>query len=262
MSRHSACFAIIALASLIVPPAISAQDASGTAAGAAPDFQKILSLIDERSIFPKVDFSAIVEIKTTDPEKGNSDERSASFRRDSLDAFLILTLEPATAKGQGMLLIADNLWKYDPLSRKFSHSSLKENYGGSTAKNSDFRGSSKAKDYKVSGSSSGTLGKFDCWILDLEATRTDVTYPFMKIWVSKADSLMLKAEEYSLTKRVLRTSLFPSYTKLADKYIATRAIFIDGLVVGKRTEFIISDLSVRTLPDDMFTKTYLEKVNK
>jgi hypothetical protein len=254
MSKHSAYFAILALVSLIAPAAVSAQD--------APEFQKILSLIDERSTFPKVDFSAIMQIKTTDPEKGNSDEKSASFRRDSLDAFLILKLEPATAKGQGMLLIADNLWKYDPTSRKFSHSSLKDNYGDSSAKNSDFRSSTKAKDYKVAGSSTGALGKFDCWILDLEATRDDVTYPFMKIWVAKSDSLMLKAEEYSLTKRILRTSLFPSYAKLEDKYIATRSIFIDGLVPGKRTEFIISDLSVKTLPDDMFTKSYLEKVNK
>ena len=262
MKRTLKYLSIVALASLIAPAAVSAQDAPSVAANGAPDFQKVLSLIDERSTFPKVDFAGIVEIKTTDPEKGNSDEKSASFRRDSLDAFLILTLEPATAKGRGMLLIADNLWRYDPTSRKFSHSSLKDNYGDSSAKNSDFRGSSKAKDYRVAGSSAGALGKFDCWILDLEATRADVTYPFMKIWVSKTDSLLLKAEEYSLTKRLLRTSLFPGYTKLADKYVATRSIFIDGLVPGKRTEIIISDLSVKTLPDDMFTKSYLEKVNK
>ncbi|MBL8966408.1 MAG: outer membrane lipoprotein-sorting protein [Spirochaetaceae bacterium] len=257
MSKRSRIRAFLFLSFLAAFPAAYAQTAD-----ANPDFRKILTLIDERSTFPKIDFSAVVQMKTTDPEKGDSDEKSAFFRRDSLDAFLILQLEPSTKKGQGMLLVSDNLWKYDPVSRKFSHSSLKDNYGDSAAKNSDFRSSSKAKDYKVAAASSGALGKFDCWILELEAVRDDVTYPFMKLWVSKSDNLLLKAEEYSLTRRLLRTSLFPSYSKLADKYIATRSIFQDGLVAGKRTEIIITDLSVKALPDDMFTKSYLEKVGK
>ena len=130
------------------------------------------------------------------------------------------------------------------------------------AKNSDFRNSSRAKDYRVTLSSSGKLGKYECWILELEATMDDVTYPFMRLWVSKDSTLQLKAEEYSLTKRLLRTSLFPGYSKLADKYIATFSIFQDGLVAGKKTEIRVTDISVRALPDDMFTKSYLEKVNK
>ena len=262
MSEHWKTIAAIALAALVASAALAAQAAAPDAAGVVPDFQKVLALLDERSTFPKIDFSAVVRIKTDDPEKGASDEKSAFFRRDSLDAFLVIQLEPATRMGQGMLLVSDNLWKYDPVSRKFSHSSFKENYGDSAAKNSDFRGSGKARDYRVVGSRSGALGKFDCWILDLEAVRDTVTYPFMRLWISKSDTLQLKAEEYSLTKRLLRTALFPSYTKLAGKYIPTRQIYQDGLVAGKRTEVIVTDISVKSLPDDMFTKSYLEKVNR
>ena len=108
----------------------------------------------------------------------------------------------------------------------------------------------------------GLLGKYDCWILDLKATRDDVTYPFIKMWVSKADYIEYKAEEYSLTKRLLRTSLFPSYAKVGDKYIATRSIYQDGLIAGKKTEMLITDISVKPLSDEMFSKSYLEKVGR
>jgi hypothetical protein len=174
----------------------------------------------------------------------------------------MLTIEPSTKKGQGTLLVDNDLWIYDPTSRKFTHSSLKDSYGDSAARNSDFRSSSKAEDYEVTAWTTGGLGKFDCWIIELKARRDDVTYPFIKLWVSRTDYLELKAEEFSLNRRLLRTSLFPAWAKVGDKYIATRSIFQDGLVAGKRTELLVSEISIRALSDEMFTKSYLEKVGR
>jgi len=247
---------------LILLAVLALAAAKPAAAQGAPDLAKVLALVDSRSTFPNVDFSAIVQIKTDDPEKGRSEDKIAFFRRDAKDAFLMLTLEPSSKKGQGTLLVEDNLWFYDPTSRKFTHTSLKDNYGDSAAKNSDFRSSSKAEDYEVVSYVEASIGKYECWVVDLRAKRDDVTYPFIKLWVSRGDYLQLKAEEYSLTKRLLRTSLFPSYAKIGDKYVATRSIFQDGLVAGKRTEIVMTDISVKPLSDEMFTKSYLEKVGR
>ena len=40
----------------------------------------------------------------------------------------LLIQEPVTQKGQGYLLEGDNLWFYDPSSRQFAHTSLKETF--------------------------------------------------------------------------------------------------------------------------------------
>lgn len=228
----------------------------------APDMKRILALMDERSSFPKVDFSAVVKLSSDDPEKGHSEEKIALFRRDSMDAFLMLTLEPQSRKGQGSLLVDDNLWQYDPVSRKFTHTSLKDNYGASSAKNSDFRKSTTSKEYEVTGYTKGKLGAFECWIVELKAIREDTTYPFVKMWISTDTYLELKSEEYSLTKRLLRTALYPAYSLVGDSYIATRSIFQDALIKGKKTEMTITDISIRPLADEMFTKSWLEKVGR
>ncbi len=221
-----------------------------------PDFDKMLESLDYQSNFKKTDFSATLAMISEDPEDGVSKNVITTFRRDAEDKFLMLTLEPENIKGQGILRIGDNMFLYDPQSRKFTHSSLKENVNDSDAKNSDFRMSTYAQDYEVAGYSEGELGKFNVWILELEAKNDEVPYPFKKA------SLVLKTEDYSLSRRLLRTSLFPSYSKIGDSYSPSKMIFIDETIEGRKTQITISDISIERLPDSVFTKAYVERVNK
>ncbi|RPJ08480.1 MAG: outer membrane lipoprotein-sorting protein [Spirochaetaceae bacterium] len=117
-------------------------------------------------------------------------------------------------------------------------------------------------DYKVESWSGGKLGNFDVWILDLTAVNDEVTYPYKRFWISKKDILLLKSEDYSLSHRLMRTSLFTGYTKSGDTYIPTKNIFIDELVRGRKTQIIFSDISTATIPDSVFTKAFIEKSSR
>ncbi|MDA3812583.1 MAG: outer membrane lipoprotein-sorting protein [Spirochaetaceae bacterium] len=224
--------------------------------------QEKLSFIDEQSNFDDVDFSAVMTMINQDSETGIEKNVIQQFRRDSDDKFLMLFQEPSVKKGQGYLMIEDNLWFYDPESRKFSHTSMKDSFGGSHAKNSDFGESVLSEDYIVKTVTEGLLGKYDVYIFDLEATSNEVTYPIQKMWVTKSNYLKLKTEDYSATGRLLRTSLFPSYGKVGDKFMPTKMIFTDELIEGNKTQLSITDLSTRELPDTLFTKAYVERVNR
>ena len=96
---------------------------------------------------------------TEDPEEGVSKREVQQFRRDSEDQFLMLILEPEDRKGQGYLRVEDNMWMYDPISRKFSHISLKERFENTDARHSDFQRSSTADDYDITNVTEGKLGK-------------------------------------------------------------------------------------------------------
>jgi outer membrane lipoprotein-sorting protein len=238
---------------------------AGTSWGAyaqTTDFTKMLAQIDKQTDFDDVDCSAVVQLKQTDPENGNSDESFAIFRRDGKNTFTILQLTPEAKKGTGYFKSGDDMYTYDPTSRKFSFTSMKDSFSGSDAKNSDMEKSTLAEDYRVTGSASGQLGKFEVWLLDLEATNSGVTYAKKKIWVDKSNTTVLKAEEYSPTGRLLRSSLYPTYVKAGTKLIATRRIYVDALVSGKRTEMLLTDVSVKTQADEVFTKSFLEKATK
>lgn len=226
------------------------------------DYNAILKDIDEMMSFESRDYAATMTINQSDPEKGASRRVINQFRRDKEDKFLILILEPVAQKGQGYLRIEDNLWFYDPESRKFSHSSMKENFEGTDAKHSDFQRPSYASDYNVTGHTEGKLGKYEVYILDMKGKHNEVSYPFQKIWVRKDNHLLLKIESYSLNNRLMRTSLFPKYAKVENKYIPTHIIFEDELTPGKKTEIIIDNISMNPLPDKVFTKAYVEQVNR
>lgn len=226
------------------------------------DGPAILNRMDEMRTFHGTDLAAVMTLITEDPEEGVQKQVVQQFRRDDQDKFLMLIQEPATMLGQGYLRVDDNLWFYDPESRNFSHTSMKEQFSGSDARNSDFGSSSYNDDYSVTSIAEGRLGSYDVYILDLQARNNEVTYPAEKVWVTRDLNLPLKIEDYSGTGRLMRTSLFPAYARAGESYIPTKMIFVDELVAGKKTQITITDISVEPLPDSIFTKAYVERVNR
>jgi outer membrane lipoprotein-sorting protein len=235
--------------------------ASTNAAAGVPDFQKMLAEQDAKMNFDDVDFTSTVIFTQKDPEKATTNLKVTIFRRDRQDKFLLLILEPVVQKGQGNLRVDDNLWFYDPESRKFTHTSMKESFAGTDTKNSDFGRSTVAKDYTVASFTEGKLGKYDCWILDLDGKNNEVTYPFLKLWIAKESQLRLKQQGYSLTKRLMRSSYYISWSKIGTKVFPSHQLFVDEITKGKQTESQLSNMSTDTLPEEVFTKAYLERVN-
>ncbi|MFP4363036.1 MAG: outer membrane lipoprotein-sorting protein [Spirochaetia bacterium] len=227
-----------------------------------PDFQAILNEIDEMQNFEDTDFSCTYRLVSEKPGEETSVTEVRIFRRDAEDKMLMLFLQPEVQRGQGYLRLGENVWFYDPESRQFAHSTMRENIQDSEARNSDLSESSLSEDYEIISSEEGTLGRHDVWILTLEANNDEVAYPVLKMWIRRDNNLLLMVEEYSLSERLLRTSVYPSYTQVGDHYIPSRMLFIDNLREGERTQVSIGDISLGEIPDNVFTKAYLERVSR
>lgn len=221
----------------------------------------LLQEIDQNSNLTGYDLSMVATMVTESSSDGVSKNVVRMFRRDSEDKFLLLFQEPENQKGQGYLQVDETLWFYDPESRKFTHTSIKDSFGDTNANNSDFGASTWAEDYTVVKSETGTLGQFSVNILDLVATHNEVTYPTMRIWVNQQPALVLKAESFSLSGRLMRTTYFPSYAQAGDAFIANKMIFVDEVVEGNKTTLQLDRISTVQLGSDVFTKAYVERVN-
>lgn len=234
---------------------------SFSAVFAETDYNSILKSLDDLQDFKGVDLSMVWTIVSQKPGEDKSVTKIQIFRRDSEDNALYLFLKPEVDKGQGFLMSGDNAWMYDPGSRKFSHFSLKENIGDSDAKNNDVRASSYVDDYNIVATEDGKLGKISTHIITLEASNNEVTTPKLKIWVRKDKNLILKQEEYSLSDRLVRTIIIPKWTTVGGKYISTQTLIKDELKEGEKTQLSASNISNARIPDDVFTKAYLERIN-
>lgn len=236
---------------------------------ATENYAALLADVDALVSFKETDLSAEYLIEKRDPGGAMSTTVAAMFRRDRTDQFLILILEPPIDKGKGYLKQGDTLWLYDPEDRTFTFTSSQERFQNSSARNSDFSRSNYSNDYKPVSGKHAKLGKFDCIVLDLEATNNRVSFPKVRIWISE-DKLVRKLEDYSLSGQLMRITAIPTYQRVGDRWLPFNMVIQDQLrakKIGGKTEYerttvTISKPSLKPLPDTVYTKDYLERVAK
>lgn len=242
--------------------------AGGTSLWALTDLE-LLKKADSLASYMDSDFSAEYTIVQDKPGQSRSTTVAGVFRRDSREMYVIVIMQPEISKGQGYLKQGKTLWVYDPQSRKFNTTSSSDRFQNTNARNSDFTRSTLAEDYKILSGENQDLGKYKCRVLTLEAITTEVTYPRMKIWISE-DGLVRKTEDYSLSGQLLRTSAFPDYYQIGSRFVPKYILFVDelrgatvnGKFVNEKTQITINKPSFSKLADSVFSKTFLETVNR
>jgi hypothetical protein len=69
-----------------------------------------------------------------------------------------------------------------------------------------------------------------------------------------------KAEFYSLSDRLLKTCSYENYRALGGKVRPTRLVMVDAVKADTRSVMDYNEMRLVELPDKMFTKEYLKKV--
>ena len=241
---------------------------SGTGLFSMTD-QELLARVDSLVSYYDTDFSAEYTIIQDRPGQGISTTVAGVFRRDSRETYVIVIMEPLISKGQGYLKEGRTLWFYDPDSGRFNTTSSADRFQNTNARNSDFTRSTLAQDYRVVSGENAVLGRFNCRVLTLEAVTTDVTYPRMKVWISE-DGLLRKTEDYSLSWQLLRTSAIPDYYQFGNYFVPRSILFedelrgavINGVFRKERTQINITRPSFGRLADSVFSRAFLESVNR
>jgi outer membrane lipoprotein-sorting protein len=229
----------------------------------------LLRRADRLASYMDTDFSAEYTIIQEKPGQSRTKTVAGVFRRDSRETYVIVIMEPRISKGQGYLKQGKTLWFYDPGSKRFNSSSSQERFQNTNARNSDFTRSTLAEDYRVITGADVVLGNLKCRLITLEAVTNDMTYPKMKIWISE-DGLVRKTEDYSLSGQLLRTSAFTDYYRIGNRYVPKQILFVDALrgstingsFVNERTQITIAKPSFKKITDSVFSKTFLETVNR
>ena len=232
--------------------------------------QELLAGVDALVSYYDTDFSAEYTIIQDKPGQGLSTTMAGVFRRDSSETYMIIIMQPLISKGQGYLKQGKTLWFYDPESRRFNTTTNADRFQNTNARNSDFTGSTLAQDYRVTTGEDVTLGRFECRLLTLEAITNEVTYPRMKIWISKEDNLLRKSEDYSLSGQLLRTSAIPDYHRIGGRFVPKQILFVDalkgalinGTFVNERTQITITKPSFNKVADSVFSRAFLESVSR
>ena len=215
------------------------------------------------------DYKALIYLEQREKDKPDLVREALVYRRDIDEKLMILFSKPKTEAGKGYLRIDKNLWYYDPTVGKWERRTDRERIAGTDSRRQDFDQSKLAEEYDPAYDGQEKLGNFDVWVLKLTAKPgVDVAYPIVKLWIDKATGNDLKRQDFALSARLLRTSYVPKWQKLysdskkADLWYRQEVRIYDEVDKGNSTLVMIKSIDLHSLPENMFTKAWLESKSR
>ena len=97
-------------------------------------------------------------------------------------------------------------------------------------------------------------------VLELTAVDRSVTYHKVIYWVKESNFWPHRAEFYSLSNRLLKTCRYENFQTMLGTARPTRLVMEDALRKGEESVLEYSAMKLRDLPDKVFTKDYLNRL--
>jgi len=228
------------------------------------DMVEILKGIDVR-VKSSGDYKALVYIEQREKDKPDVAREAIVYRRDADQKLMILFTKPKTEAGKGYLRVDRNLWYYDPNVGKWERRTDRERIAGTDSRRQDFDQSDLAGEYDPAYVAEDKLGNFGVWHLKLTGKPDkDLAYPIVEFWVDQKTGNDLKRQDFALSGRLMRTSYSPKWQKLysqskkADLWYRQEIRIFDEIDKSNSTLVLIQSVDLQPLPENIFTKAWLE----
>jgi len=209
--------------------------------------------------FPAEGFQVDINITSTQPGQDSELRKYRVLSKGNSNTVVMVT-EPAAERGQIILMKGRDLWVFMPDVSQPIRIALSQRLTGQVA-NGDLARANFAADYNPKLLRSETIGNESYHVLELIAVDRSVTYQKVVYWVRQKDHWPLKAEFYSLSNRLLKTCKYENYQTMEGKLRPTRLVMEDALKSGQQSTLEYNSMKLRDLPDKIFTKDYLKKLD-
>jgi outer membrane lipoprotein-sorting protein len=228
---------------------------------AAPDDDAYARSIVEKADlvrFPADGFEVGVSI-TTQRGDGNPDLRKYRVLSKGNENTVVLTTEPASERGQILLMKGRDLWIFLPSVSQPVRLPLSQRLTG-VVSNGDLARANFAGDYTPRLLRTEKIDAEMAYVLELNANDRGVTYHRVLYWVRQSNHWPMKAEFYSVSDRLLKTCTYQKFERMAGRLRPTRLVMHDALREQEESVLDYSDMKLRDLPDRIFTKDYLKRL--
>ncbi|WP_332671469.1 outer membrane lipoprotein-sorting protein [Aromatoleum sp.] len=255
--RPRRCF-ISALAAGFLAPAIARAAESQPPAQGDEAARKLVAQADAIR-FPRESFQSDITITNFSDGQAGDERKYRILSRGNEDT-IVLTVEPASERGQALLMRGRDLWVFMPSVSQPVRLSLAQRLTGQVA-NGDLARANFSGDYRSVIVGADTLDGVATQVLDLAAVDRSVTYAKVKYWVAQKDARPIQAEFYALSGRLLKTCRYEEFRPLAGQTRPTRLVMEDALKKGDKSVLVYESMQLRELPERMFTREYLRRLD-
>jgi len=234
--------------------------AVGAAVAQEQDEQQAQTLIEQadRIRFPGESFQVDVAVTSRSEGQGAESWKYRVLSKGN-DNTVVMVVEPAAERGQIILMKGRDLWIFMPNVSQPVRLSMSQRLTGQVA-NGDLARANFAGDYTARRLRSESIEGARYQVLELTAKDRGVTYHRVLYWLKEGSNAPFKAEFYGLSGRLLKTGHYQNYRNLLGKSRPTRLVLTDALRQGEESVLDYADMKLREIPDKVFTKEYLKKL--
>lgn len=219
--------------------------------------QSILEKTDKIR-FPRESFQVDVSVNTTASNK-QVETRKYRILSKGNENSIVMTTEPASERGQTMLMRGRELWIFMPSVSQPIRLSLSQRLTGQVA-NGDIARANFSGDYNPTLLRIEAINGENYYVLELIGVDRSVTYQKILLWVQQSNYWPYRAEFYSLSDRLLKTSNYENFEMILGQLRPTRLVMEDALRKDEVSVLEYSAMELRDLPDKFFTKNYLKRI--
>ncbi len=250
--RHSTSASVLALACGLLASGLAPAQASD------PDDALARTIVEkaDQVRFPNGGFEVAVAISNVSGS-GAPEVRKYRVLSKGNENTIVMTTEPASERGQILLMKGRDLWIFVPSASQPVRLPLSQRLTGQVA-NGDLARANFAGDYVPKLLRTEKIDGETTYVLELTAADRGVTYRRVLYWVRQSNYAPQKAEFYSTSDRLLKTCLYQDYRSMAGRPRPTKLVMQDATRSGEESVLEYSDMHLRELPDRMFGKDYLK----
>ncbi len=236
---------------------IASVSVVSAASSDAETAQSLLQKADQIR-FPRESFQVDVVITTIAPGRAPDVGKYRVLSKGNENS-VVMTTAPASERGQILLMRGRDLWIFMPDISQPVRLSLSQRLTGQVA-NGDLARANFSGDYNATILRTDTIDGEDYYVLELIGVDRSVTYHKVLYWVRQSNLWPFRAEFYSLSNRLLKTARYDNFQPVLGKQRPTRLVMQDALREGEESVLEYSEMKLRDLPDKVFTKDYLKKL--
>lgn len=198
-----------------------------------------------------------VETKTLQQEKLTQTLKFRLYTKN--ENSLIKFTSPLRMKGQMMLMRDRNMWYIRPGLRKPVAISPRQRLTGA-ASNGDVASTNYAGDYDPVLIGEEVINGKPCYILELTANNSNVTYDKIKYWISKSDGLGRRAAFYTVSGKLFKNATFEynnTIGKSDNKIPFVSRMVITDVFSKTKTILAYSDIVIKDISASKFNLNLL-----
>ncbi len=215
--------------------------ATGLALANPPTADELVRRYDE-VMSPKT-FEAVMEM-VAHRQDGSTRGYKLRVLKLGNDKTRVWFLEPASAMGQEMLKVDDNMWVYMPNLKRALRIASRESFQGGDFNNGDIMRVNYVADYDAK-----LLPDVDAsaWAVELSAKSNEASYDRIRLWLGKAKRLPVKAEYYAASGKLLRSATFENTKTFHGLERPARIVMRNELATKRFSEMTMVDMRAGVL---------------